>query len=451
MTFTLDEDSLTLSPTSVSADYTTSGEQYIYVDSSSGPVTVTLASADTVDGREIRILDTGGSASTNTITIATEGTETINPGSNATITLTVDGTYVDLFSDGSNWFSDRSADKGVLSADLVSEVRYAGGPHPDLQTVINNADPDDTVVLVPGSHDISSTVVADKDINLKLLGTLNKTADVVALQCDDEIQLEGRGHRQPVVTSSVADTTAGIIYNKTVTTVGGVFVNGVGGDGHVIQTEVTGDTTNGSKMTLLADGCGGDGVKITRLSGAPNDTMSMLIDVPITINNGSDGVHVAGEAKWNTIRVGTTEGNSGYGFHDENGDESTYHVARSEANTTGGVLFGANSSGNLLTGSILDGITDNGTDNDTPLSTAPSEVIFEGSVDVPSGGSAEGFIADPGVKCSVFYSVADPGADARIEMDRFNDTSVGQQKVRFTETTGAVGGTTTVEYTSRRR
>lgn len=114
MTIKLDEDNITVSPTQIDdtdSPYLTNGEQYIYVDTTNGPVTIQLASSDTVDGAEIRIIDAGENASTNTITIQTEGSENINPGSNSSITLTVDGTYVDLFSDGSNWFSDRAVEK----------------------------------------------------------------------------------------------------------------------------------------------------------------------------------------------------------------------------------------------------------------------------------------------------------------------------------------------------
>jgi hypothetical protein len=114
MTIKLDEDNITVSPTQIDdtdSPYLTNGEQYVYVDTTNGPVTIQLASSDTVDGAEIRIIDTGESASNNNITIQTEASENINPGSNSSITLTVDGTYVDLFSDGNNWFSDRAVEK----------------------------------------------------------------------------------------------------------------------------------------------------------------------------------------------------------------------------------------------------------------------------------------------------------------------------------------------------
>lgn len=111
MTITHDGDSVTWGPTDIDntdSPYTTQGESHIYVDTSSAAVTVTLASADAVDGREIRIVDTGGNAAANAITVNTEGSETLNPGGASSFTLDVDGDYVDLFSDGSNWFTDRN-------------------------------------------------------------------------------------------------------------------------------------------------------------------------------------------------------------------------------------------------------------------------------------------------------------------------------------------------------
>lgn len=122
MTTTIDGDSVRSTPTDIDdtdSPYTTSGEDRIYVDTSNGTVTITLASADVQDGKEVRIIDVGENASSNNITINTEGSENINPGSNSSITLTVDGTYVDLFSDGSNWFSDRADEKQSITTDDV--------------------------------------------------------------------------------------------------------------------------------------------------------------------------------------------------------------------------------------------------------------------------------------------------------------------------------------------
>jgi len=65
-------------------------------------VTVTLATSETDDEREFIIKDSGGNASSNNITIETEGAETID-GESSTIILSDYG-WVWLTSDGNNWF-----------------------------------------------------------------------------------------------------------------------------------------------------------------------------------------------------------------------------------------------------------------------------------------------------------------------------------------------------------
>lgn len=89
--------------TSVTTNYTTSDEEVIYVDTSGGAVTVTLASADVADGNQITIIDSGGSSGTNNITIDTEGTETIDGSSS--ITIENDSSARTVSSDGTNWFT----------------------------------------------------------------------------------------------------------------------------------------------------------------------------------------------------------------------------------------------------------------------------------------------------------------------------------------------------------
>lgn len=73
------------------------------VDSSGGALTVTLASAMVAEGAHATINDEGGSAALNGVTIATEGSETID-GATST-TLGSDYGTVRVYSDGANWFS----------------------------------------------------------------------------------------------------------------------------------------------------------------------------------------------------------------------------------------------------------------------------------------------------------------------------------------------------------
>ena len=67
-----------------------------------GAVTITIPSAQIVSGRTIIIKDAGGNASTNSITVATEGSETID--GDATAIINSDYTSITLYSDGSNLF-----------------------------------------------------------------------------------------------------------------------------------------------------------------------------------------------------------------------------------------------------------------------------------------------------------------------------------------------------------
>jgi hypothetical protein len=83
--------------------YTTSGEEIVAVDTAtnSAAFTVTLASSDAVQGREVKVFDHGGGAASNAITVDTEGTETIDGESSTT----VDDTYGSLHFtwDGDEW------------------------------------------------------------------------------------------------------------------------------------------------------------------------------------------------------------------------------------------------------------------------------------------------------------------------------------------------------------
>ena len=68
-----------------------------------GAVTsLTLPTAQTVSGRVIIVKDAGLNAATNTITVDTEGSETID--GNATDVINGDGDWRMYYSDGSNWF-----------------------------------------------------------------------------------------------------------------------------------------------------------------------------------------------------------------------------------------------------------------------------------------------------------------------------------------------------------
>lgn len=80
------------------------GDQILHVTyTTTGAVTsLTLPTAQTIANRVIVIKDAGDNASTNSITIDTEGAQTIE--GNATIVINTDGSYVKLYCDGTGWF-----------------------------------------------------------------------------------------------------------------------------------------------------------------------------------------------------------------------------------------------------------------------------------------------------------------------------------------------------------
>lgn len=84
----------TINPTQSSTIY--------LVNTSSSSVILTLSTSSLESGKEVIIKDSSGSSSTNTITVQTEGSETIDGESSFVISL--DYTSITIVSDGSNWF-----------------------------------------------------------------------------------------------------------------------------------------------------------------------------------------------------------------------------------------------------------------------------------------------------------------------------------------------------------
>ncbi len=70
--------------------------------SATGVCTITWPTAQIVADRMVRIKDAGGNASVNNITIATEGSETIDGA--ASYVLTLDYSSITLYSDGTDLF-----------------------------------------------------------------------------------------------------------------------------------------------------------------------------------------------------------------------------------------------------------------------------------------------------------------------------------------------------------
>ena len=95
---------LVMKHVSKSSAYTASvADSIIGVDTTSSAVTITLPSAGAIAGKVYIIADEGGNAGTNNITVATEGSETIDGSSTATINSNYGA--LRIYSDGTNFFT----------------------------------------------------------------------------------------------------------------------------------------------------------------------------------------------------------------------------------------------------------------------------------------------------------------------------------------------------------
>jgi len=82
---------------------TTNAQSKIAFTALSNPRTFTLQTADTILDNEYLIYDESGLAGMHNITIATEGSQTIN-GSASNISISANFGFVHLKSDGTDWF-----------------------------------------------------------------------------------------------------------------------------------------------------------------------------------------------------------------------------------------------------------------------------------------------------------------------------------------------------------
>ena len=96
--------------------FTTSDEDVIYVDTSAGAVTVTLASSDATLGNEIEIHNISGA---NAVTVQTESTETIDPNAQSSVAIGKAGWSVSFVSDGSNWDSSLEGEFDSISTETL--------------------------------------------------------------------------------------------------------------------------------------------------------------------------------------------------------------------------------------------------------------------------------------------------------------------------------------------
>jgi len=175
--------------TSVSSDYTTAGEEIVFVDSSSGSVTVTLSTVDTESGRSVQVIDLAGSAGTNSIIVGTENSETID--GNSTFTLDRNFLSAKFACDGSNWYT---SEVQGLSQEQVQDIVgnfISGGTN--ISTTYDDAN--DTLTIDTSALDAEE--VDDRVNNLLTGGTnitvsYDDTGDTLTIDADqlNEEQVE---------------------------------------------------------------------------------------------------------------------------------------------------------------------------------------------------------------------------------------------------------------------
>jgi len=104
----------------ISSNYTTSGEQILFVDTSGSAVTITLSTTDLDKGSEVVVADSGSNAGTNSITIQTEGSASIN--GVTSITVGNDDSAAALASDGTDWYTTGSGGGGGSLSGITIDV-----------------------------------------------------------------------------------------------------------------------------------------------------------------------------------------------------------------------------------------------------------------------------------------------------------------------------------------
>ena len=120
-----------LTTTYTTTPNTTSGEEVALVDTATigASSTLTLASADASAGNQVLVVDATGTAASNSITIDTEGSETID--GNGSITVSDNYASALLTSDGTNWFVAGGTAAGTDPAAIVDGAESGNVPDTD--------------------------------------------------------------------------------------------------------------------------------------------------------------------------------------------------------------------------------------------------------------------------------------------------------------------------------
>ena len=154
---------------SSTTSYTTSGEDKIYVDTSSAAVTITLSDSDTTQGNEVEVVHIGGS---NAITVDTQSSQTIDPGAESSKAINKAGSQIGFVSDGSNWDSSLAGEFETLSTDKINTSSGYSWQDVSASRTLN------TWFTAPSEQDIKVAVSVNAEsagIDLQILPNVNNS------------------------------------------------------------------------------------------------------------------------------------------------------------------------------------------------------------------------------------------------------------------------------------
>ncbi|AGC34505.1 T4 gp9/gp10-like baseplate protein [Haloarcula virus HVTV-2] len=151
---------------------TTADEEIILVDTETNAIDfdVTLASADAVSGNTIRVVDVGGGAQDNPITISTEGSETINGASTDLISENYGA--LTLTWGGGEWSVTGSVTSG---AGVASEEDFSGAETGQVAAssqgvlIVSSLEPDETVEVYRAVLTTDTVEAVATGVDLKLV------------------------------------------------------------------------------------------------------------------------------------------------------------------------------------------------------------------------------------------------------------------------------------------
>lgn len=194
-------------------------------------------------------------------------------------------------------------DTGIIFASQTDST------YTDVDAAINNAVDNDTVVILPGEHDIGdTTATVSANITLLFYGWIKGGSSAPALRINESAHfVMRRSYREDGLPLAVYRGNPGIAYHAKCSSSGPVGALFCAGVGHKFE-QTSGDNLNNTDMNVWARECDSHGIHIIKSVAEAANLNAMEIKVPTTIANSGDGVRVSDG--WNqNIRIQNNEGN----------------------------------------------------------------------------------------------------------------------------------------------